>query len=125
MKIRNGFVSNSSSSSFIIAIDEKDCDAELKLKLTIPMEIKFSEHGEVCRTEQELLKYYKNEYDDDLECSTNMVAALKAIREGKTVIIGSFSDEGSDFEERALCETGLENVEFDTDVEVIQGEGGY
>jgi len=115
MKIRNGFVSNSSSSSFIVATNGNT-------KIKISYEVDLAKIGKVLSTEREVIKEFKDWcYDNESEI---MIKALKAVREGKKVIIGSFSNEGSDVEgEVFLCDHGIpKDVEG---IEIIKNEAGY
>ena len=60
MKVRLGFVSNSSSSSFVIA--SKTTPGTVKL--TIPVDIS-DLVDETIKDEEELIDYFKEHYDDD------------------------------------------------------------
>ena len=123
MKIRNGFVSNSSSSSFVVALDNFE-DATNTITVSLEMKVNLSDYGEIIRNKEEFNKWLKYEgYTDEYEHHKNK-EILNALGQGKIVVIGHFSDD-DDNNERILCNTGLENVKFNKPVEVIQGEGGY
>ena len=62
MKIRNGFVSNSSSSSFILATPKGK--KGLKTKITIEIELEEMARFKIT-TKEELLKMYKDKYGYD------------------------------------------------------------
>lgn len=65
MKIRSGFVSNSSSSSFVVA-----CPSELNGKFTLKVEVdlkKYCRHGKVLKTIDDLNEYIEDYYGWDLE----------------------------------------------------------
>lgn len=87
MKIRNGFVSNSSSSSFIVAVE--DNDKPLKICISVEPEC------ETIRTIEELDKSDMYEYYDDEEKaeSKEYQNAVKAISEGKVLKYFSASNE--------------------------------
>ena len=127
MKTRHGFVSNSSSSSFVVAVRKK-----LKGQVKLVIEVDLSSYAKnVIMTILDLENYFKNnscfkdnqiDYHDD----PIYVDAKKAIENGQDVFMESFSDEGSSMES-FLCDYGIANAvdENDNKVLVIQGKGGY
>ena len=116
MKTRIGFVSNSSSSSFIVAVDPKDSG-----KIKIEIEINLDEYGHRIKTMQEVLDW-KEEYcveNDD----SRLLKMIAAIESGKEIITGHFADDTGDATELILCNAGIPK---DTkNVEIIESEGGY
>jgi len=127
MKIRTGFVSNSSSSSFIIATNGK-----AKGKITITMEVDIKDYAyETIKTVKALKEYFYENYgweegDDDSWVSEQFDKSKDAINRGKIVYAGSFSDEGTETVETLLCNEGLKDfVSDDDDIEIIHSEGGY
>lgn len=68
MKIRNGFVSNSSSSSFIVSIKaENEIIAWEKIRKIIPKDSIDIEGSKIfCVGKEESIKYFKEIFDDDL-----------------------------------------------------------
>ena len=119
MKVRAGFVSNSSSSSFIVAVDKPDAE----VTITIKFKVDFSKYAENSfSSEKELMKFFKEEGDYYGISDEQFERMLNAVQRGKTVHYGSFSDQ-DEFEERILCEQGIPK---DTPgIEVIESEGGY
>lgn len=119
MKIRSGFVSNSSSSSFIVACDDKS-----KTTITISFEVDIQSYADrAITTIEELNGYYDEEWGDR---EWKYEECRRAIEAGKTVLIGSFTDETLDSMEAFLCNNGLEgNVPKDSGIEIIQSDGGY
>jgi len=119
MKIRNGFVSNSSSSSFIVAL-KKGAKAEA----TVTINIDFSNYGERIETIEQLKDYIDCHYGSVSEVLDLFMKMEKAINDGKVIIAGSFSDE-DDPQERLLCNLGLEGHVNTDEVQIIQNEAGY
>ena len=126
MKIRNGFVSNSSSSSFIVASKKGS-----KVKLTL--EVDLAEYGDKIETIEQLNEYFITErYQKNIE---DMISkdgyeaerynkCVKAIKEDKVVLLGSFSSDGGALDQ-FLCEHGISDL-CQGDIELIDGgEGGY
>ena len=124
MKIRNGFVSNSSSSSFIVGVkDGKKTSTRVKLEI----EVDLAKYGTDINSIEELIKYYTDERYvefEDLEHSETYLQAKKVIEKGGVVILGSFSDQDEALE-RLLCEMGLKSIVKDSNIEIIESEGGY
>jgi hypothetical protein len=123
MKIRKGFVSNSSSSSFIIATP-KD-----KKELKILVELDLSELTESsANSKEELLEIFKEEYsmesEEEIKESKYMFEwyqkALKAIEEGKTVHYGRVSSESDDGTELFLYNNGFGKP---VDIDIIKDAG--
>jgi len=130
MKTRNGFVSNSSSSSFIIAWKKKNEDVKklLEKAFAIPKFHPLSDITEkvvncLCSQLNENTFYTEDDYLNYIaeEGEYKEKEILKFIREGFTVGIGSLSDEEYGIE-AMLCNTDLN---YKSDDLVIIHEGGY
>jgi hypothetical protein len=124
MKIRNGFVSNSSSSSFVIAYKgnlEEELDKALKLPVPenyplreLIVELADAFHINVNETFKDMASYKKGGYDED----DSEVKEL--FEKGFTVAVGSFED--IEAVEAFLCN---QDIDYESDTLVIKQEGGY
>jgi hypothetical protein len=125
MKIRNGFVSNSSSTSFMVALKNA---SKTSTKVKIELEVDLAEYGKVINNTKELNAYYDSEFGyslEEAEESEEYVKARKAIEQGKTIIAGSFGDETDNAVEVLLCHKGIEDFIKDKNIEIIHSEAGY
>ena len=120
---RECFVANSSSSSFIVAVNKGN------LKIKLEMEVDLEKYADkTISTIEELIYYFKEDmcYSvEELEENEEYQNAKRAIQDGKTVLIGSFSNESGDDLEYFLCENGLKDNINSKDLVIIQSEGGY
>jgi hypothetical protein len=131
MKRRQGFVSNSSSSSFIIAVDKEVKNEDLKVEVSIAKCVDAR-----IETVEELQAYYEREYiwrgDDEKDLSFIMAlqnegdwlveryeTAEQAIYNGKVIIMGSGSNEGDSAGELAVYYGALNSLSM-PGVDVIQ-----
>lgn len=123
MKIRNGFVSNSSSSSFIISSKDKP-------KAIIEIDIE-KMSSKIIRNKSELEKYLLEEHAynhyksiegflaDDKYNREVYEQLMKELEKGNTIYCGSVSSDGDDGLENYVYYSGWgKNKNFD----VIQGE---
>ena len=120
MKTRTGFVSNSSSSSFIVAVDSVD-KAEMTVKINL------AELGKVLRTEQEVKNCFKDYWsEEDLEddgwVKDKLNLCIAAIKQGKIIIFGDVSNEGDLPMEQFIYEEGIS--EDNPNIQVIQNTEG-
>jgi hypothetical protein len=124
MKIRNGFVSNSSSSSFVIAYKgdlKEELDKALKLPvpenyplkdLVIDLAAVFFKN--VDETFNDVASYEKERYKTDKEVK-------KLFEKGFTIATGGFSDD-TNSTCSYLCD---QNIYYESDTLVIKQDGGY
>ena len=121
MKIREGFVSNSSSSSFVVAVSKDQIDIPIIIKANLNDFVE-----KTISTPEELREYFEDYDDDELDDNYDYKEALRSINSGKHILVGRFSDnEGSALED-LLCSDGLTKYVANTaDVQIISSEGGY
>jgi hypothetical protein len=121
MKIRNGFVSNSSSSSFLVASDKDAGDLEITLTLSVRMR----DLTEVTITnKKELLEYYSDMgFVTEKSILSNWIAddfksCLKVLKEGKKIHVVAVSSDGNPLE-AAIYDSGEGKLPTSPDYEVI------
>ena len=122
MKIRSKFVSNSSSSSFLVATDEK------KPIIKLVVEVDLSELGEKIKTKKQLDEYYADEIEWRREDGIDFPMydrAVEALKEGKTLIAGYASDDGDNQIEGFMIHGFSQFVDPEDGVEVIEDCDGY
>jgi hypothetical protein len=119
MKTRNGFVSNSSTSSFIVALKP-----ECKGKITITVEVNLANFARsVINNVEDLNTYFKENFSDDyLEVNSwsneKYLAAKKALENGKVVFAGRICSDGEGVEQ-FLYDQGIKKLADAEKVEVI------
>jgi len=117
MKRKADFVTNSSSTSFIIA-SHKDTPLKVKMEIEVDLsKLVRQTYGSM----EELMEGIKEGYFPASEYGPQMI---KAIEEGKVVRILDASDESCDDLEAFLCHNGIESIDSDQ-IRVIFGKGGY
>jgi len=125
MKTRIGFVSNSSSSSFIIAAKNPD-----NLKATIQIDVNLSDFESIYRSRITTVEQLKNYYIDDYcyeetELAENEYyqSCVKAIERGETIIFLTFSSDECGVESaiHEMGSLGKISSKFNN-ITVIQGE---
>jgi len=102
-------------------------------EIDITLKVDFSKYGRVIKTKEELDQNYVRHYGcPDIKelleegdwIAGQYAKALKAIGEGKIIIMGSFSDDSYDDPiESFLCNMGI--PKDCSEVEIIHNEGGY
>ena len=99
MKVRNGFVSNSSSSSFIVTGKSP--------KITVQLDVDLSKYGKVINDKKDLEKEFKDWYGSDFReefsVEKDFNKCLSAINAGKVVVMGDFDSQSEDEIEAFLC----------------------
>lgn len=131
MKVRSGFVSNSSSSSFIIAtkpgVTVDDLVKSFGINEKSPFYFVAQEVAELIlredkMTPKEAVKYLKEDYGyDDVTEHDYWDIIEKAMKKGLEVRIGSASDEDGGTE-AVFCDMDLH---YEDDNIIIEKDGGY
>lgn len=112
MKIRNGFVSNSSSSSFIVSAP-KGKSPRVVIEAELPSD-------EEITNQKELDEYFTTNYGDGQQTITELLegdegeyyrddynACLKELKKGRVIHFGTVCSDGDDALSNMLYQTGL------------------
>lgn len=124
MKLKNDFITNSSSASFILGVT--DNSETIKLKVSMEYEIYEGQYGvHVAKSIHELDQYWLDSYGD-IDTENEYYKQSKSIIEGGgSVVFFCASDEDGDPMEAAICQSGINKNNVPENVTIIRGEGGY
>ncbi len=122
MKTRTGFVSNSSSSSFVVALPKGEKNTEIDISITVDLDDFASGY---IKTEEELTEYFLDTYgeEDPKWCDWRKKAKV-AIESGYYIVCGSFANDGGPVE-AMLCDGGLSSDMVSDEMIILKGDGGF
>jgi hypothetical protein len=119
MKYRTGFVSNSSSSSYIIAAKDQN-----NLKIKVEIEADLSKYiDQTITSESELWDFVKDRYYDDDDGKEEFIKLNNYLKTHGNIIILDMESCGDPIEQ-FLVDHGINDLSNDN-ITVIEGEGGY
>ena len=128
MKVRNGFVSNSSSSSFIIGYkcSDKDLNIDLKEALKFPDNYPINPNDDFSLILSRAIDERFDTLDDYLDYCNNESNdvdkfIVHLLKDDYKVALGSVCDE-DEYAEAFLCES---DIHYKSDRLVIEKDGGY
>jgi hypothetical protein len=128
MKIRNGFVTNSSSSSFIVSTHDKS-------KAKVNMEVDLSEYSTKIKSLKELDQYFMENYayphttegfkkllKENEYIANEYKDCKEKIKNGEKIYIGNISSEAFEGVEMLLNQKGIEETLDTSNLTVIRDE---
>lgn len=120
MKTKQDFITNSSSTNFIISVPKGTKDINVSVQLNINLKDFIYKK---LNSKQDIINQYDEEY---LETDQGK-EIMEELESGREVLLLSCSNENDDSTEEYLCEHGLHNIEIPEGLflKIIEGDGGY
>jgi hypothetical protein len=123
MKLKGDFITNSSSTSFILGIKDPSTKS-VPITITTVYEVEETDHGAVSVTTiNQLDDVWRDHYFD----SDEEYEQCKQIIEGggKILLFQASDEDGENGAEVTLCHKGIEEGSVPENITIIRGEGGY
>jgi hypothetical protein len=131
MKIRSGFVSNSSSSSFVVAINPGEAKLKLVFEIDLEKLLGGDEFTDVAAWKKEIEENYGCNLDEPNKCDSYEVELFEkgkvALEAGKTLLDGRLSNEHDDplsqllYDDPRVLVKAIE--ESGLDIDVVESNG--
>lgn len=124
MKVRNGFVSNSSSSSFIIAMDKTTEEVQVSIKRNL-----LDLEEKQISTEDDIKEYIDDYYgyssyeecSDDTNCDAKNIwdKMRKCLSSGKKIVVIRGSNDDDDSLSLEIYQNGADNINLPKGVKLL------
>lgn len=118
MKIKSDFVTNSSSTSFIVSAPKKGDKIDVFLRVKFDLNTLVSD---TIKSKEDIISRWDEEFLESEEGKK----MLEELEKGNILLEVTCSDDYDNPLEAYLCNNGLDEVEFPEGYKLIYGSGGY